>query len=176
MCCAACNKNQWSMNLFSQISFSIHHRNSANETFVVFMGMRNVSIDWCKYVNGVGGSLLADALVKASEQNIIQPCPQRVSIAQALKLTNSNSRAWILCIFVHFQDNLYMRIDLNKLSFPTLMRGGQYAIHFYEIGMVNDRIRDWIHRVEMVFELRSKSFITGWIIIIICAHLSVKNI
>lgn len=43
------------------------------------MGIRNVSIDYCKYVGGSSaGSLLFDILLKNGETNMNQPCPLKV--------------------------------------------------------------------------------------------------
>lgn len=70
------------MQFHSQIMLSIQHKQLHGQRFTTLMGIRNVSVDFCKYVTGVGGSLLIDVLLKNGETNMIQPCPLQVSLGK----------------------------------------------------------------------------------------------
>lgn len=73
---------------FPQIALSIYFRQDS-KSFVSFMGVRNVTIDVCRYMNGAVQSALLDIIVADLRKftNLLHPCPYNVRIRRKISLS-----------------------------------------------------------------------------------------
>lgn len=120
------------------------------------MGLRNVSMDYCKYVSGTGGSLVLDVFLGNGENNM-KPCPFEVYMSRLIL----KSQERMLYIYSLPQGYFFIRTDLTNLQIPRMVPAGSYMIDIIETAIIVGQRKDMILRVQIEGHIGQRKFQAG---------------
>lgn len=123
----------------NQIRISLLHKKNNEPKYRAFLGLRNVTIDLCRYLRGTSQSALMDSIIKNVKQfgNVFHPCPFKVSANTIGTFIENDSKSavegninWVmLCFILLFQGHLYVKeYVVDDSALPRLMPMGNYEL------------------------------------------------
>lgn len=128
-------------------------------TYKTFMGMKNLTIDLCKYLGGSGiSSAVIDILFPKIKEhsNAFHPCPFSVGVC-----CNRIKKILIITMFfflLFYQGNLYAKnLTMDDDDYPPIFSTGSYLIQFMAFTKDN-RSETSLFKANLSLRLIPKSF------------------
>ena len=127
------------------------------------MGLKNITIDVCRYLSGSVGSHFVDIFANDLKKysNAFHPCPFSVRTLVLTYERWSNIYFWEHWIFVLLQGHVYFKNAIaDDALFPPFLPSAVYYFDFYVFEKVNFNFK-FLTRLEVFASINRKQYTLG---------------